>query len=403
VGSAYTYVAVDRSGRRIRASGTAANEAALTRALQERGLVVLDVGPAAAEAAAPAGRPWGHSHKQDVLEVTRALAALLPAGLPLARALEAATHVASAPTAVVLAAVQARVEHGERLASALAEHPDHFSPLYVGLVRAGEQSGNLTGAFGRLAAQLDREEVLRAKLISVSVYPMVLAGAGGAAILTLMLLVVPRFVELLQGTGARLPSSTAVILDLSAALRAWWPLLAVLPVALAALMSWFRTTEEGRRAFATFLLRAPGLRNLRRQALGARVARLLATLLGGGAPLLGALDDTIECLDDPLARDELTRVRAQVREGTPLHAAIAQGGLFPPLLPKLVAIGEESGRLPEFLLKAGEMLEERTARAAERMVGLAEPVMILLFGGAVGFVALALLQAIYSVNAGSFR
>jgi general secretion pathway protein F len=402
VGSAFAYLAVDRAGRRIRASGTAANEAALARALQERGLVVLDVGPAEA-VAAPSPRLWGPTRKQDVLEVTRALAALVPAGLPLAQALEASAHVASGPTAAVLATVQARVEHGESLAAALAAHPGLFSPLYVGLVRAGERSGNLAGAFGRLAVQLEREDAFRSKLISVSVYPMVLAAAGGAAILTLMLLVVPRFVELLQGTGARLPSSTAAILALSSALRAYWPVLAILPVALGGLAGWFRGTDEGRRAMAVLLLRAPGVRTLRRQALGARVARLLATLLGGGAPLLGALDDTIDCLDDPLARDELTRVRAEVREGTPLHAALAHGDLFPPLLPKLAAVGEESGRLPEFLLKAGEMLEDRTARAAERLVGLAEPAMILLFGGAVGFVALALLQAIYSVNAGSFR
>jgi type II secretory pathway component PulF len=400
VGSAFAYLAVDRAGRRIRASGTASDEAALTSALQERGLVVLDIGPAE-EIAVPAGRRWGR--KQEVLELTRALAALLPAGLPLARALEAATHVVSGPTAAAVAAVQARVERGERLATALSERPELFSPLYVGLVRAGERSGNLAGAFGRLAVQLEHEDAFRSKLVSVSIYPMVLAGAGGAAILTLMLLVVPRFVELLQGTGARLPSSTAAILALSAALRTYWPILALLPFVLGGVAGWLRTTDEGRRAMSTLLLRCPGVRALRRQALGARVARLLATLLGGGAPLLGALDDTIECLDDPIAREELTRVRAEVREGTPLHAAIAHGDLFPTLLPRLIAVGEDSGRLPEFLLKAGEMLEDRTARAAERLVGLAEPAMILLFGGAVGFVALALLQAIYSVNAGSFR
>jgi general secretion pathway protein F len=402
VNTAFTYVAVDRAGRRVRARETAPSETALATALQGRGLVVLDLEPAE-QGGIRAPAVLGHARRRDVLEVTRALAALLPAGLPLARALGAAAHLASGPAAKAIAAVQARVEHGERLTTALGEHPGLFSPLYLGLVRAGERSGNLGGAFERLAVHLERDDALRAKLISVSVYPLVLASAGGAAVLTLMLLVVPRFVELLQGAGATLPASTSAILALSAALRAYWPLLAVMPVALIAVFTWTRATPEGRRALAGLLLGAPGLRALRRQALGARFARLLATLLAGGTPLLGALDDTIDCLDDPLAKDETARIRTQVREGVALHAAVAHGGFFPPLLSKLVAVGEESGRLPEFLLKAGEMLEDRTARAVERLVALAEPAMILIFGGAVGFVALALLQAIYSLNAASFR
>jgi general secretion pathway protein F len=402
VGSAFAYVAVDRAGRRIRASETASSEADLARVLATRGLVVLDVTPAE-QGGARAGHLPGRPRKREVLDVTRALAALLPAGLPLARALEAAAHLATGAVAAAVADVQSRVVHGERLAPAMAEHPALFSPLYLGLVRAGERSGNLAGAFERLAAQLERDDVLRAKLVSVSVYPLVLAAAGGAAVLTLMLLVVPRFVELLQGTGATLPASTAAMLALSTALRTYWPILALVPVSFGFLLFWARTTEEGRHAMATFLLRTPGLQSLRRQALGARFARLLATLLAGGAPLLGALDDTIDCLDDPLAREEAVRVRALIREGVPLHAAVARNAFYPPLLPKLIAVGEESGRLPEFLLKAGEMLEDRTARAVERLVALAEPAMILLFGGVVGFVALSLLQAIYSVNAGSFR
>jgi len=126
-------------------------------------------------------------------------------------------------------------------------------------------------------------------------------------------------------------------------------------------------------------------------------------LLGGGAPLVSALDDSLECLDDPLARDEVARIRSRVREGAALRSALGEGDLFPPVLTQLVAVGEESGRLQDFVLKAADILEERAERSVQRLVALAEPAMILIFGGIVGFVALSLLQAIYSVNAGSFR
>jgi general secretion pathway protein F len=401
-GTAFRYHVIDRVGHRVQGREAAPTGAALAQALEARGFVVLDVAPA--ESSAPEHRTESRgSHKREILEVTRALAALLPAGLPLAASLTAARALASGPVAHALDDVRSRVERGERLASALSTYPKLFSPLYLGLVRAGERSGALAGAFARLATQLEREESLRAKLLSVSIYPLLLATAGGMAVLVLLFFVVPRFVELLQGTGALLPASTAALLSFSGALRRWWPVLAILPIALALVLAWARTAPQGQRAASATLLQFPGIGAMRRQALGARFARLLATLLGGGAPLLRALDDTIECLDDPLARDEIVRIRGMVREGASLHAALATSGMFPVLLAQLVAVGDESGRLHEFLLKAAEILEERTSRAVERLVALAEPGMIVLFGGAVGFVALSLLQAIYSVNAGSFR
>jgi general secretion pathway protein F len=402
-GTVFTYQAVDGSGRRLKGVETAASQGALTQTLESRGLMVLDVGPSEGTAKQALGGMGRFSRRRDVLEVTRALAALLPAGLPLARALAAASEIAPGSVAQALEAVRAKVERGERLATALEEHPALFPPLYVGLVRAGERGGDLAGAFSRLAYQLEREDELRGKLLSASIYPLVLAAAGGVAVVVLLTAVIPRFVDLLQGTGATLPRSTAALLGVSAAARRFWPLWLALPAVLILGIAWARTTEEGRRAGAALLLKLPPVGTLRRNALGARFARLVGVLLAGGAPLLSALDDTLECLGDPLARDEIARIRARVREGAALNAAIGEGTLFPPLLTQLVAVGEGSSRIQEFLLKAAEILEHRTARAVERLVALAEPAMIVVFGGLVGFVALSLLQAIYSVNAGSLR
>jgi len=399
---AFAYQAVDPAGKRVRGRAEAASPELLLRSLSDRGVVVLKVIPVEPSAGnGTLALRWGT--RQAVLEATRALAALLPAGMPLARALGVAATLTSGPVATALEGVRQRVERGESVATALAAHPDLFSPLYVGVVRAGEKSGDLDAAFQRLATQLERDAQLRSRLLSASIYPMLLATVGGIAVLVLVLVVLPRFAELLQGAGARLPRSTAIVLGLSTLLSRFW-LLVVAGIVSAALgLVAYGRTAEGRRRAAQLVLGIPVVRTLRRHALGARFARLVGILLGGGAPLLAALEDAQQSLADPLARDEAARIRLRVREGAALHQAIAEGTLFPPLLTQVVAVGEEAARLQEFLLKAADILEEKTERVLQRLVTLLEPALIVLFGGMVGFVALSLFQAIYGINAGSFR
>ena len=396
---AFAYQAVDPTGKRHRGRAEAATPAALTRTLEDRGLLVLEVDTD--DSAQQGG--YGFGRRREVLEVTRALAALLPAGMPLAQALGAASGVASGEVRDALQQVRARVERGDTLSASLAAHPRLFSPLYVGLVRAGERSGDVDSAFGRLADQLERDEQLRGKILSAAIYPLLLATVGSIAVTVLLMFVLPRFVELLEGSGAALPRSTAFLLALSSALQRYWPALLLALGGLLAAGYWARSTDDGRRLWARMLLGIPLIRTLRQYALAARVARLTGVLLGGGAPLLAALDDAIESIGDPVARDDVVRIRTRVREGASLRQAIADGSLFPPLLAQLVAVGEEAGRLREFLLKAADIFEDRTERSTQRLATLAEPAMIVVFGIIVAFVALSLLQAIYGINAGSFR
>jgi len=180
-------------------------------------------------------------------------------------------------------------------------------------------------------------------------------------------------------------------------------LLLLIPLGLVLVLLWLRRPEAGRRVASNLLIRVPLAGSWRRQVLAAEFARMVGELLSGGAPLLSALADARDCMSDPVARAETDRIRTRVREGSSLNAAIGEKALFPPVLAQLVALGEEAGRLADFLLKSADLLERKTERAVERMVALAEPAMIVGFGGVVAVVALALLQAIYGVNAGSFR
>jgi general secretion pathway protein F len=394
----FSFEAVDANGTRTRGSESAVDADTLARTLEGRGLYLLDVAEGAAE------RPplFAARRRHEVLEFTRAMAALLPAGLPLSRALESAADLTSGYTRRCLAEVRAAVVRGESLAEALTVVPDLFSPLYIGIVRAGERRGEVAAAFAQMGAHLERQEQLRGRLVSALLYPALLTVAGGFAIGVLLVVVLPQFTTLLADAGAALPRSTRVLVAVSALLVRGWPLL--LATAFAAIVSllWLQRTEAGRGTLARLLLRLPAVGTLRRQVLAARFARLLGGLLGGGAPLYVALGDVIESLDDPVAREEAGAIRARVREGLSLRAAIEASPLFPPVLPQLVGVGEESSRLQEFLLKAADLLDERAERTAQRAAALVEPTMIVLFGGIVALIAFSLLQAIYGINAGTF-
>lgn len=336
-----------------------------------------------------------------MLELARALAALLRSGMPIVSALNAA-HRLLPEMAETVDAVRTRVTLGGSLASALEQGPS-LSAAHVGLIRAGERSGDLARAFERVAEEMERAEHVRARLTSAAVYPMLLAGLGGLAIVVLLLLVLPRFAALLASSGATLPQSTSIVIAVAEAARSPAGVLGAAAIALLVALATYGRASGARRLVTSTALRVPLLRGLLQDAFAARFARLTGTLMSGSAPLLTTLDVVAESLSDPLARVATARIRARIREGTSLHEAVQECGFFPPLLSQLIAVGDASGKVGEFLIKAAEIFEDRTERTLQRLVALAEPVMIVVFGGIVGFIALALLQAIYSVNASAFQ
>jgi len=194
-----------------------------------------------------------------------------------------------------------------------------------------------------------------------------------------------------------------MLLAAAGAARHFWYLLFLIPAGLGALIYWMRTSADGQRSAARLWLAVPGIRTLRQYTIAARFARVVSVLLAGGAPLLTALDEATASITDPLAKEDTLRIRHRVREGSSLRQSVAESPYLPTLLAQLVGVGEDAGRLQEFLSKAADIFEERTERAAQRLATLAEPAMIVMFGVIVAFVALSLLQAIYGINVSSFK
>ncbi len=388
------YRALTHAGAREAGVVEAATSEAATSLLRARGLIVLDV----ATNEPSAGLFGARVRSADLAEFTRALAALLPAGLPLPRALNVARDIAPQSLRAALSDVQSRVERGTTFADALAAHPAAFPPSYVGLVRAGERAGNLDGSIARLADAIEGEQQFRARLLTAAIYPVLLAFVGGAAILVLLMVVLPRFGALFAASGSALPTSTALVLSLSNTLRSYAVPVVVTLALLSALVFWLATSRDAADTRSRLFLSTPLVSGFYREVLAARTARVIAILLGGGAPFVVALDDAAKSLDDPSAQREVLRIRARVREGTSPAAAVAEGTLFPPVLARLVAAGEESSQLESFFAKAADLFEERAKRSAARFVALAEPALIVAFGLVVGLIAMALVQAIYGIN-----
>lgn len=387
---------VSASGVRGQLRREAATRDRLLRELDGQGLLVLaaeEVGPKA-RSLLPGTRP-----SDQLLELVRALGALLRVGLSAPEALAEAASFVEADGREVLESISDRVDEGIPLADAMASHPEWFDGFMVGVVRAGEKGGDVAAAFERLEHKLEKDAELRGELLSALVYPALLVVAGGAAVCVLLGVVLPRFGEILVASGGTLPLSTRLVLTASSLVSSWWWVVGGAALAVAVGTQVLVRPALRARARSYFLLGCPGVASVRRELLTAQYARMMSVLVGGGTPLVEGLRYCEHALTDPLARRDAGLVRSRVSEGASLQAALADTAVFDHTLRRLVAAGEATGHLDDFLERAADFYERRLERAARRAVALVEPALIVAFGVIVGFVALAVVQSIYSINA----
>lgn len=394
----FAYEAVTTGGRSVRGLEDAGTVEALERQLAMRGLYAVRLAPSRGRTPA---RARFRSRRADAVEAIRYLATLLDAGFPLDRALGTAERaVGRRDVADALSDIRERVRAGQSLADGWLAHPRIFPRLAAGMTRAGERGGHLADALARLAQHLEREQALRAQLWSASIYPMIMAVAAAVAIGVLVLYVLPRFATLLVDAGAALPRSTALVLGAADWIARGWPWLVPVGAAIAIGLGALRRSATGSVAMHAFFLRWPVVGALRRRLVAARLGRSLSTLLASGLPIVPALEVSASALTDPAAARAVLAARDRVRSGARLAPSLARGDALPFVFVQMVQLGEEGGRLPEMLERAAAFAEDDLRRGLERLVRLVEPMMILVFGAIAGFVALALLQAIYGVRVG---
>lgn len=396
--ASYRYRAANSAGEVVEGVVAAASQQGALDELRRKHLFPVEL---AAMVSTGKGVGGALGRPTAVALFARTLATLLGAGLSLERALAFASDQARHPeVAAAGRSVVSQVQSGARLGAALAEHPRVFSPLFSALVAAGEESGGLEDALARVADQLDESVELRGQIRSALIYPAIMAVASAAGVTVLLLFVVPRFVALLAEEGGRLPVSTQLLVAASAVVaRGWWILFLLTALAIGGARRWL-ARPENRRRWHAWRLTWPLVGEIETKYAAARFSRALGMMLRSGGPILPALRTARSTVSNHALGAGLDRAVQEVSQGKRVSAALRE--TLPPLAAELIAVGEESGRLDELCLKIADTYDTEVRRSLRSLVAVVEPALILAFGLIVGFVALAMLQAIYSVNRSVF-
>lgn len=336
---------------------------------------------------------------RDVMYFTQDLCALLDAGLPMDKALNILIHVSENERfRQIVTGILRYVESGNSLSDALTEYPKHFSTLYVNMVRAGETGGVLPAVLERLGVFLENSQDLKDYITSAMVYPMFLVLVGGLSIIVMLTFVIPKFSIIFADMGQAMPASTQILLAISNGMRDyWWVIIGVI-AAISVIIRQYIRTPAGRLRTDRLKFRAPVVGRLIKSVEAARFSRTLGTLIRSGVPILQALTLVREIVTNQEISNSLKTVNDRVKEGDTLSSPLDQAGVFPPLAVQMIAVGEETGRLDDMLLKVADNYDKSVRNMIKRFVNLLEPAMILAMGLMVGFIVISMLMAVFSMN-----
>jgi general secretion pathway protein F len=336
---------------------------------------------------------------QELALLTRQLSTLVGAQLPLVDCLSALIEqVESARIKRILSQVREQVTEGTSLADALKAHPRIFSDLYVNMVRAGEASGALDIVLLRLADYTEDYARLRDKVRSALTYPVLMAMVSGGMLFFLLSYVVPKITRMFEETQQSLPAMTVVLLGISGFLQDyWWVIVGLLLVAAVSVRVSTRT-PAGRLRYDRSVLSVPYAGKLLKKVALARFARTLSTLLSSGIPLLQSLDIVKNVVGNSVLSQAIEDGRSSIREGQSIAPPLKKSGLFPSMLIHMIAVGEKSGELEQMLAKAAEAYDNEVESSVAALTSILEPVMILVMGGVVLFIVLAILLPIMNMQ-----
>jgi general secretion pathway protein F len=399
----YRYKAVGPSGDVIAGEMEAANQSAVVERLQELGHLPVRADEVKEGAAAGWLTRDLFAHRRvprkAVGLVTRELATLLGAGVPLDRSLEILIDLADKEAVrKLLVRVLDGVRGGSSLAEAMAAQGGGFPPFYVSMVRAGESGGALDSVLARLADFLEKSQALRENIRSALIYPAILLVMAGASVVVLLTVVVPEFKPLFEDAGEALPAATRVIVAVGEVFaRSWWAMgLAV--VALAWLLRRQLANPSFRYRWDGLALRLPLFGDLVKKIQLARLSRTLGTLLQNGVALLGALGVVKETMGNAVMARAIETVAARLKEGQGLAGPMTATQVFPDLALHLVRVGEETGQLEDMLFKLADIYDREVERTVQRLLALLVPILTIGLGILIAVIIASVLVAFLSVN-----
>lgn len=398
---AFEYVAMDQAGKQRKGLLEGDTPKHVRQLLRDRKLLPVSVTEVAQK---EARRQRSFSIRKGISSaelalITRQLASLAQSGMPLEESLLAVSQQNDNPrTKSILLGVRAKVMEGYTLADGLGDFPQAFPELYRATVAAGEQSGHLDIVLERLADYTESKQVLRQNITNAMVYPIALIVMAIGIIGFMLATVVPKIVGVFQNASAELPGLTRGLIATSDFLRDHW-LLLIIGIAAVTYALWWVLQQEGpRRSYHGFLLRMPVTGRLTRGINTARFTRTLSILAGSGVPILEALKISAEVIENLPMRDAVQEAAIRVREGAGISKSLAVSKLFPPMMIHLISSGEAGGKLEEMLGRAAVGQEREVDGLIAVLLGILQPLVIVIMGGIVLVIVLAILLPIFEIN-----
>jgi len=400
---AFEYVVLDARGKQKKGVLEGDSARQVRQQLKEKGLVPLSVDTTSQKQDKDDNGKVSFSRASisagDLAVVTRQLATLLQAGLPLEEALKAvAKQQEKAKITSVMSAIRSKVVEGHTLASSLSEFPQSFPELYRATVDAGEHSGHLDLVLEQLAEYTEARYRTKKKVQGAMIYPLVLTAFAFLIVAGMLTFVVPKIVSVFADSGQELPTLTKVLIASSELLQNWWWLMAIM--ATGAFYGFKRAlkNEAFKYRFHAWMLRMPLLGKINRGLDASRVASTLSILSRSGVPLVEAMKISGQVAGNVCIRESVVLGADKLKEGSTLFAALDGSGYFPPMMMQMIASGENSGELESMLARAATNQERELEDLIDTIVALFEPLMLVVMGGVVMIIVLSIMMPILSMN-----
>jgi general secretion pathway protein F len=402
----YEYSALNAEGRKRKGIVDAGSIAVARQKLREMAVFPVEIAETADRKREETTARGGTIHLfrkvglQELAVMTRQLATLLGAGLPLVPSLAALVAQIRHPVLkTTLARIKDEVNEGNSLTQSISHFPEVFPPFYVNMVRAGEASGTINLVLERLADFNEDQQALKTKIRSALAYPLFMFFIGSGVLFFLITFVVPNITNIFREMHQTLPGITVFLIVVSGFLKAfWWIIALILLAGIVGLRYAIRRTERGRYLWDRFKLNALLFGALNRKIAVARFSRTLGTLIQSGVPLLSALEIAKNVVDSIVIADEIRRAAKDVEEGASLSTPLSRSGFFPPIAVEMISVGEQSGNMETMLFRIADAYETEVEANILVLTSLLEPAMILVMGAVVGFIVVSVLLPIFEMN-----
>lgn len=396
----YNYKGRSQSGEVISGIIDASTPEAVAEQLFSKGYIPIKI-EAGEKIKSSIGGGWhlfDRVKAEDLIVFSRQLATLITSGISFLRSLDTLSEqTKSRRLRRIIEAIRKDIEGGSSFSDALSKFPKVFSPLYVSMIRVGEEGGVLDDILERLASLLEHEAATRARIKAATRYPLIVIVSIAIAFFILTTFVVPRFAALYESSKVALPLPTQVLIFLNKAIRTYWPLIIAAVAGLVFMLRGYIKTPAGRWNWDKLKLRAPIIGSVVEKAVMSRFARVFSTLYRSGIPMLHTLDIVTGTLGNVIIARAVEVIKESVREGKGLAPPMAGTMVFPPMVTQMVAVGEETGALDDMLTKVSDYYDLEVEYAIKNLSTTLEPILLLFIAGMVLFLALGIFLPIWDM------